>query len=354
MGEIDVKYKLGVICLFLLPGKNHCIIYDVFDYHINRLKSLLKAVELLAKAIEVRDLIKDYGKLRAVDGISFDVEEGKLFAFLGPNGAGKSTTINIICTILSMTAGSVKVFGHQIGTSDEAIRQDIGVVFQDSVLDKLLTVKENLMMRGSFYGKSAPEVAARLEQVASITGIKEYLNRPYGKLSGGQKRRADIARALMNTPRVLFLDEPTTGLDPQTRARIWETIDDLKKKEGVTVFLTTHYMEEASGADDVAIIDHGRIVARGTPDELRLKYSSDRLRLMPKDAGKVTAALKELGEKFEAKQDVIEVRIKDSLSSLPILSKISDDLQGFEVVRGDMDDVFITITGRKIREGEAE
>lgn len=308
----------------------------------------------MAKAIEVRDLIKDYGKLRAVDGISFDVDEGKLFAFLGPNGAGKSTTINIVCTILSMTAGNVKVFGHQIGSADEAIRRDIGVVFQDSVLDKLLTVRENLSMRASFYGRSASEVASRLDQVAEITGIKEYLNRPYGKLSGGQRRRADIARALMNTPRVLFLDEPTTGLDPQTRARIWETIDGLKKKEGVTVFLTTHYMEEAAVADDVAIIDHGKIVARGTPDELRLKYSSDRLRLMPKDAVKVTAALSELGEKFEAKQGVLEVRIKDSLASLPILGKIADDLLGFEVVRGDMDDVFISITGRKIREGEAE
>lgn len=308
----------------------------------------------MAKAIEVRDLVKDYGKLRAVDGISFDVEEGKLFAFLGPNGAGKSTTINIICTIMAMTAGSVKVFDHKVGASDEAIRQDIGVVFQDSVLDKLLTVKENLLMRGSFYGKSAAEVQARMELVASITGIKEYLNRPYGKLSGGQRRRADIARALMNTPKVLFLDEPTTGLDPQTRARIWETIDGLKKREGVTVFLTTHYMEEASSADDVAIIDHGKIVARGTPDELRLKYSSDRLRLMPKDSAKVAGVLRELGEKFEAKQDVIEVRIKDSLSSLPILGRLEGELKGFEVLRGDMDDVFITITGRKIREGEAE
>jgi len=308
----------------------------------------------MAKAIEVKDLVKDYGKLRAVDSISFDVEEGKLFAFLGPNGAGKSTTINIICTIMSMTAGSVKVFGHQVGSSDEAIRQDIGVVFQDSVLDRLLTVRENLQMRGSFYGKSASEVASRLEQVAAITGIKDYLNRPFGKLSGGQRRRADIARALMNTPRVLFLDEPTTGLDPQTRARIWETIDGLKKKEGVTVFLTTHYMEEAAGADDVAIIDHGKIVARGTPDELRLKYSSDRLRLMASDTGKVTATLKDLGERFEVKQGVVEVRIKDSLASLPILGKVAGDLLGFEVVRGDMDDVFISITGRKIREGEAE
>lgn len=313
-----------------------------------------KVVALLSKAIEVKDLIKDYGKLRAVDGISFDVEEGKLFAFLGPNGAGKSTTINIICTIMSMTGGSVKVFGHQVGAADEAIRQDIGVVFQDSVLDKLLTVKENLQMRGSFYGKSASEVQATLEKVASITGIRDYLNRPYGKLSGGQRRRADIARSLMNTPKVLFLDEPTTGLDPQTRARIWETIDGLKKKEGVTVFLTTHYMEEAAGADDVAIIDHGKIVARGTPDELRLKYSSDRLRLMPKDTARVAAALNGMGEKFEVKQDVIEVRLKDSLSSLPILGRLTEELKGFEVVRGDMDDVFITITGRKIREGEAE
>jgi multidrug/hemolysin transport system ATP-binding protein len=308
----------------------------------------------LAKAIEVSGLVKNYGKLTAVDGISFEVEEGKLFAFLGPNGAGKSTTINIICTILAMTAGKVSVFGNHVGSNDEAIRRDIGVVFQDSVLDRLLTVRENLAIRGAFYGKSATEVASRLNQVVEVTGIKDYLNRPYGKLSGGQRRRADIARALMNTPKVLFLDEPTTGLDPQTRARIWETINGLKQKEGVTVFLTTHYMEEAAGADDVAIIDHGKIVARGTPDDLRLKYSSDKLRLMPKDMEKVQNSLKGSGRAFEEKADVLEVKLKDSLEALAILNGLSDDIKGFEVLRGDMDDVFIAITGRKIREGEAE
>jgi multidrug/hemolysin transport system ATP-binding protein len=308
----------------------------------------------LSKAIEVSGLVKNYGKLTAVDGISFDVEEGKLFAFLGPNGAGKSTTINIICTILSMTAGSVKVFGHAIGSQDEAIRRDIGVVFQDSVLDKLLTVKENLLIRASFYGKGAGNIEARLEQVAQTTGIKDYLNRPYGQLSGGQRRRADIARALMNTPKMLFLDEPTTGLDPQTRARIWETINGLKQKEGVTVFLTTHYMEEAAVADDVAIIDHGKIVARGTPDDLRLRFSSDKLRLIPKDMTTTMLYLDGLGRTYETKTGVIELKLKDSLEALSLLNQLEGSIRGFEVLRGDMDDVFISITGRKIREGEAE
>lgn len=309
----------------------------------------------MPKAIEVRELVKTYGKLTAVDKISFDVEEGKLFAFLGPNGAGKSTTINIICTILRMTAGSVKVFGNEVGSGDEQIRRDIGVVFQDSVLDRLLTVKENLLVRGSFYGSNASAVSSRLAEVAEITGIKDYLNRQYGKLSGGQRRRADIARALMNTPKMLFLDEPTTGLDPQTRARIWETIDGLKKKQGVTVFLTTHYMEEAAGADDVAIIDKGVIVARGTPDELRLKYSSDKLRIVPEDTDGVLAHLRSIGQPVELKAGgIVEVKLKDSLDSIAMLQGLAGKMKGFEVLRGDMDDVFIAITGRRIREGEAE
>jgi multidrug/hemolysin transport system ATP-binding protein len=308
----------------------------------------------LAKAIEVTDLVKDYGKLRAVDHISFEVNEGKLFAFLGPNGAGKSTTINIICTILGMTSGQVKVFGHTIGSEDDAIRNNIGVVFQDSMLDRLLTVKENLMLRSSFYGKSEKYMSDRLVKVADVTGIKDYLSQPYGKLSGGQRRRADIARALMNTPRMLFLDEPTTGLDPQTRARIWDTINGLKKDEGVTIFLTTHYMEEAASADDVAIIDHGKIVARGTPDALRMLYSSDKLRLMTDEPDKVKLLLNSLSVSYDTQADVLVVKVKDSIEALGLLKQLEGIIRGFEVIRGDMDDVFINITGRKIREGEVD
>jgi len=305
----------------------------------------------LAYAIEVDGLVKRYGKLTAVDDISFKVGEGLLFAFLGPNGAGKSTTINVICTILSATAGDVRVFGHRVSSEDEAVRADIGVVFQGTVLDDLLTVRENLMTRGSFYGWSAEDVKARINEVAAVTGIKDYLDRPFGKLSGGQRRRSDIARALMNTPKVLFLDEPTTGLDPQTRARIWDTIGEMRKK-GTTVFLTTHYMEEAAVADDVAIIDHGKIVARGTPDDLRSRYTQDKLRIIPKDIEAMKDVLKAKGLQYEAKPDVLELKVKDSMAALGLLKELEDKTSGFEVIKGDMDDVFLAITGRKIRETE--
>jgi len=314
-------------------------------------KKQRREVRDLAYAIEVDGLVKKYGKLIAVDDISFKVDEGLLFAFLGPNGAGKSTTINVICTILSATAGDVRVFGHRVGSEDAAVRADIGVVFQGSVLDDLLTVRENLMTRGSFYGWSTEDVKARINDVAAVTGIKDYLDRPFGKLSGGQKRRSDIARALMNTPKVLFLDEPTTGLDPQTRARIWDTIGEMKKK-GTTVFLTTHYMEEAAVADDVAIIDHGKIVARGTPDDLRSRYTQDKLRIIPKDIKALKDVLKSKGLQFEAKADVLELKVKDSMTALCLLKELEDRIGGFEVIKGDMDDVFLAITGRKIRESE--
>lgn len=306
----------------------------------------------MASAIEVKGLVKNYGKLRAVDDISFDVEQGKLFAFLGPNGAGKSTTINVICTILAATSGSVKVFGHQVGAEDKGVRSDIGVVFQGTVLDDLLSVRENLATRGSFYGWDSGEIKRRIGDVAGTTGLNDYLDRPFGKLSGGQKRRADIARALMNTPKVLFLDEPTTGLDPQTRAKIWDTIGDMKKK-GTTIFLTTHYMEEAANADDVAIIDHGKIVARGTPDELRLRFSKDRLRIMPQDVAATSGWLKAKGYECEVKNDVVELKVKDSLEALQLLKGLEGQIRGFEVIKGDMDDVFLAVTGRKIR-GEEE
>ena len=302
------------------------------------------------KAIEVSGLVKDYGKVRAVDGIGFDVDPGKLFAFLGPNGAGKSTTINILCTTLEMTSGSARIFDKDLGKDDEAIRRDIGVVFQEPVLDRLLTVRENLRTRSAFYGKAGSELSRTLMGVAEATGISEFLDRQYGQLSGGQRRRADIARALMNTPKLLFLDEPTTGLDPQTRARIWQTVNNLRDEHGVTVFLTTHYMEEAMEADEVAIIDHGKIAATGTPDDLRIRYSSDRLRLMVKEPGHVRQLLENMGLPFVFKTDVFEVKMKSSMESLKLLKDLEPQIRGFEMLRGDMDDVFISVTGRKIRE----
>ena len=245
------------------------------------------------KIIEITNLKKSYGSVEAVKGIDFYVEEGSLFAFLGPNGAGKSTTINMVCTLLKPDSGSVIINGLTLGRDDKKIRQNIGVVFQDNVLDPLLTVKENLYVRGSFYGINGNKLKNAVENAAKVTEIENILNRPYGKLSGGQKRRADIARALVNTPKILFLDEPTTGLDPQTRKSVWDTIKELQKNNGMTVFLTTHYMEEAASADYVAVIDNGLISAKGTPAELREKYSNDSLYLTPSSKDELERKLSE-------------------------------------------------------------
>lgn len=300
--------------------------------------------------IEVSKLTKKYGGLTAVDNISFTVNEGDLFAFLGPNGAGKSTTINVICTLLSKTDGTVTVDGFEIEKNDADIRRRIGIVFQDNVLDELLTVKENLISRGALYGLSSAELHKRLEEVAEIMDIKDILNRRYGKLSGGQKRRTEIARALMSAPKILFLDEPTTGLDPQTRINVWQTVKKLQKDLNMTVFLTTHYMEEAAGADMVAVIDGGKLAAQGTPNELKDKYSTDRLLIAPIDMDKTIAYFTDKKLHFEQIADMLYISVKDSIEALAVLQEIEGSYTAFEVVRGNMDDVFINITGHKIRE----
>jgi multidrug/hemolysin transport system ATP-binding protein len=250
------------------------------------------------KIIEVSGLHKSYGNVHAVKGIDFYVESGKIFALLGPNGAGKSTTIDIICTFLKPDKGSVTVDGNVLGKDDNAIRMIIGAVFQDNLLDDLLTVEENLRVRGSFYGIKGERLKESLRKAAEVTGVGDLLRRPYGKLSGGQRRRCDIARALINTPKILFLDEPTTGLDPQTRKNVWETVSNLQKSTGMTVFFTTHYMEEASDADYVIIIDNGIIAAKGTPADLKEKYSSDKLSLVCTDIDRVIAGLSEMQTPF--------------------------------------------------------
>nr|HPJ23995.1 ATP-binding cassette domain-containing protein [Bacillota bacterium] len=237
----------------------------------------------MSHIIEVKNLYKNYGLIEAVKGIDFYVEEGSLFAFLGPNGAGKSTTINILSTLITNDGGSVDVNHHILGEHDDQIRNSIGIVFQDGVLDPLMTVSENLETRGSFYGLTKTELSERIVAAMEVTGITDLANRKYGNLSGGQRRRTDIARALIHKPKILFLDEPTTGLDPQTRKNVWETIKKLQEKENMTVFLTTHYMEEADEADFVVIIDEGKIAAKGTPTELKDVYSRDSLRIKPKD-----------------------------------------------------------------------
>jgi len=303
--------------------------------------------------IEVEGLTKRYGDYAAVDGISFEVEQSSLFAFLGPNGAGKSTSINMLCTLVGKTSGTVRIDGHELGKADAAIRERIGVVFQESLLDELLTVRENLQARASFYGMTSTGFRKRLAEVADVLGLGEFLDRRYGRLSGGQRRRADIARALINDPAILFLDEPTTGLDPQARLHAWSTIRQLQQEKKMTVFLTTHYMEEAAMADDVAIIDHGKLVAQGTPAALRVKHSSDRLKVMPKDGQRdaIVRALTEMGKAHAASADVLDIAVADSMQGLAILKAIEPWIGHFEMIRGSMDDVFLNITGRSLREG---
>jgi len=302
------------------------------------------------KIIEVRNLHKSYGSVHAVRGVDFYVESGKLFAFLGPNGAGKSTTIDTICTFLKQDEGEVIIDGHVLGKDDDYIRSVIGVVFQDGLLDALLTVEENLKIRGSFYGLKGEKLKASVANVVEITNLKELLKRPYGKLSGGQRRRCDIARALLNTPKILFLDEPTTGLDPQTRKNVWETITTLQRKTSMTIFLTTHYMEEAAGADYVIVIDNGEIAAKGTPSELKERYTSDKLVLVSADNLRLAEILSGINLTYEKVANQYIIKVRSTMDALPIIEKCREYISGFEVLRGTMDDAFISITGKEIRE----
>lgn len=302
----------------------------------------------MEKIIEVSNLKKSFGEVKAVKGISFSVEKGSLFAFLGVNGAGKSTTIDMISTMLQPDDGSVTLGGHVLGRDDDQIRHEIGIVFQDSLLDPLLTVRENLMLRGSFYGMSKSQVKARVAEISKTVGLDEFLNRRYGKLSGGQRRRADIARALLNTPKVLFLDEPTTGLDPQTRKSVWNTIKSLREDSGMTVFLTTHYMEEAARADYVTIMSKGEIIARGTPIELKVQYSSDMLKMKYTDKEALAAKLKEIGAEYIEGAETLNVKLNDTMQAIPIIEKCKDCFVNFEVVNGTMDDAFLNATGTNL------
>ena len=300
--------------------------------------------------IVVSGLKKRYGTVKAVDGLGFSVKQGDLFAFLGPNGAGKSTTIDILCTFLKPDEGTVIINGYKLGIDDDRIRDSIGVVFQQGLLDDLLTVRENLETRGSLYGIGKNELKSMIEQAAANVGITDLLDRRYGRLSGGQKRRADIARGLIHTPRILFLDEPTTGLDPQTRKSVWNTIRSLQKDTGLTVFMTTHYMEEAAEADYVMVIDNGSMSASGTPTEIKEKYSRDMIRMSAKDCRALSAILDGMDLEYRRTGDVFLVPLQGTMDSLPILDRCRETIYGFEVMNGTMDDAFLKITGGGIRE----
>ena len=297
-------------------------------------------------AISVRGLRKSYGDREAVKGIDFEVPEGSFFAFLGPNGAGKSTTISIICSLMEQDSGEVLLFGND--SSLPEVRRDIGVVFQDSMMDRMLTVRENVTLRGSMYGLTGDDLKDAVSSAISKADAMEFADQRYGQLSGGQRRRADIARALVHSPRILLLDEPTSGLDPQTRKTIWETITTLNRESGMTIFLTTHYMEEASESDDVVIIDHGTIVAHGTPVQLREKYCSDNLVLVPFDMEKLCSALDSSGTPYTMVKDVIHMDIQNTMDALPIIESVKGLISSFEVRMGTLDDAFINITGGEL------
>lgn len=306
--------------------------------------------ENVMNIIEVNNLQKSYGKLSAVNGITFSVERGSLFSFLGVNGAGKSTTVNILCSILKKDGGAVNICGFDLDKDDREIKRRIGVVFQKTVLDDRLTVRDNLKVRAAFYGITGKSWERRLSELEEQLSLSDILNRPFGKLSGGQRRRADIARGLINKPELLFLDEPTTGLDPQTRAAVWDTVRTLRESENTTVFLTTHYMEEADLSDRVVIIDCGAISAEGTPAELKNKYSHSRLKLFG-DADAIRSSLARLGISYEEDGPVTVINCEDAEQARAFIAAYPALCADFEYVKGSMDDVFLSVTGKKLEGG---
>lgn len=298
----------------------------------------------------VKDLVKQYTEdFTAVNHISFSVKKNSLFAFLGLNGAGKSTTINIITSILPKTSGKIYVDGYDLDKYRSIIKNEIGIVFQNSVLDSALTPLENLSIRARFYGIKGQEWKDRLKVLVDMLGLQPFLKRPLGKLSGGQRRRVDIARAMVHDPKILILDEPTTGLDPQTRIAVWELINKLRKDTGMTVFLTTHYMEEAENTSYAVIMNKGNIIAEGTPIQLKNKYSGDYVIIYTKKSDAIEKLLIHENRKFSYITDnsFYRVVVKDSTDAIQFIENHKDLLKDFEVEKGSMDDVFLNITGVK-------
>ncbi|MBR6633073.1 MAG: ABC transporter ATP-binding protein [Clostridia bacterium] len=298
--------------------------------------------------IEIRSLNKSFGEIKAVQDLNFTVEEGQLFAFLGVNGAGKSTTINIMCTSLKKDSGTVIIDGVDIDSDADRVKNMLGVVFQSSLLDRALTVRDNLESRASLYGICGKAFRDRLGELATLLDFSDLLNRTVGKLSGGQRRRIDIARALLHRPRLLILDEPTTGLDPQTRKLIWDVIQDVRKRENMTVFLTTHYMEETADADCVTIIDGGKISAMGTPLQLKNTYTEDFITLYGIEEEQVKA----LGVDYEAIPSAYRIKVPDTASATRLIISHPEVFVDYEITKGKMDDVFLAVTGKKISGGE--
>ena len=297
--------------------------------------------------IRINGLRKSFGDIKAVDGLSFRVERGELFAFLGVNGAGKSTTISMICGQLKRDGGDISVCGYDIDRDPEPIKRRIGVVFQNSVLDRALTVKDNLKSRAALYGITGKRLEERLAAVSELLDMDGIMNRPVGKLSGGQRRRADIARALMHDPEILILDEPTTGLDPQTRKMLWDAVRCLRDSEKLTVFLSTHSMEEAADADYAVIIDSGKIAAEGTPLELKNRYTADSITLY--GVGESDAA--DLGYPVTVLHGAVRISVPDTEAATKLIISRPELFRDYEIIKGRMDDVFLSVTGKKLNGG---
>ena len=307
-------------------------------------KSKERAGVMETDMIKITHLKKSFGDVKAVNDLSFQVKKGELFAFLGVNGAGKSTTISIICGQLRKDSGTVQIQGTDLDKIGRKVGTMLGVVFQDSVLDKPLTVRENLKNRAALYGITGKAFEKRLRELVEIFDFGDYLNRPVGKLSGGQRRRIDIARALLHRPELLILDEPTTGLDPQTRLLIWDIIEKLRVEEKLTVFLTTHYMEEAANAGYVVILDKGSIVAEGTPFELKNEYVQDTMSVY----GVTEEEIKTLGREYKKIRDGYQLKVKNTAEATRLIVEHQEIFRDYEVVKGRMDDVFLAVTGKTL------
>jgi ABC-2 type transport system ATP-binding protein len=306
-------------------------------------------------AIEIRGLEKRYGDVEAVRGIDLDVHAGETFGFLGPNGAGKSTTIRILCTLALPTGGSASVAGFDVVRERAAVRRNIGLVFQDPTLDNYLTAERNLRFHGELYGVPRAQITSRSKQVLEMVGLWERRESKVATFSGGMKRRLEIARGLLHSPRVLFLDEPTVGLDPQTRLSIWRYLEELRQREEITIFLTTHYMDEAENCDRIAIIDKGRVIALGTPDALKASVGTDRVQITTADDDAAIVAIRErFGIESERRDGEVMFQVPDGEHFVPrLFAELGMPIRSVSVARPSLDDVFLSYTGSTIHDAEA-
>jgi ABC-2 type transport system ATP-binding protein len=305
--------------------------------------------------ISVSGLTKEYGEVQAVRGIDFEVARGETFGFLGPNGAGKTTTIKILCTLANATSGTATVAGHDAATERDAVRRNIGLVFQDTTLDTYLTAEQNLRFHAELYGVPKAAVMPRMRQVMDMVGLWDRKDSLVSTFSGGMQRRLEIARGLLHAPHVLFLDEPTVGLDPQTRSSIWAYINDLKRREDITIFLTTHYMDEAENCDRIAIIDHGKIVAIDTPEALKASIGKDRVQIHTADDEAAIAALAgTFGLEAAMHEGAVTFSVASGEQFVPrLFAEFAVPIQSVSVSRPSLDDVFMSYTGTTIRDAEA-